>query len=637
MTNVERLESPGSEALDTALLWSALSITVRTDPRRGNCPSLSQRFPGEKSVRWDTLPAMRASRFRPREPERTATSYGDSVFRSQALLAGAVGLVVCITVALSPRNFDDSPPFFLGLTIVAWSTIAAAVIPWLRFPIPWQAVIPLLDITAIVLLRLAAPESGFGILLIFPVIWLATSLGPVGGLLGPLYAAALLWGQVSLAHIGIGLAQNTPAASPIAAASLTVALAFVSGVVGLTSRRVASQRVLLRRQTSMLEKALHRARIQEATVREAFDAVEFAVIGLDLDGSTTTANRATRSLLAQLGLPEDTPWSRFPLYRADKVTPVPAHELPHLRTLAGETVDHETYVIGHRTGTRFTISVSARLLHDETEGADRVVLVLRDVSAEFRAIADRDDLVTSMSHELRTPLSSVLGYVDLALEVDDLPDEARAMLDIALANTQRLNSLVTDLLAARSTSPENSIRVVVEDCDISMLVAESIDAQRIIASERLIPITLEADQHPVHAPADAFRLRQVVDNLLSNAIKYNRVGGRITVSVHDVVRPSGSENVEIRVTDTGRGMTMEEQQGLFERFYRAESVRGSTTHGTGLGLSISREIVVLHGGTIEVASQPDHGTEVLVSLPKGRPPAPRRPAVPTQEARAHGS
>jgi two-component system phosphate regulon sensor histidine kinase PhoR len=313
-----------------------------------------------------------------------------------------------------------------------------------------------------------------------------------------------------------------------------------------------------------------------------------------------------------LGGRPSTPWDRFPLYRADKVTPVAADEFPHVRALRGETVDSATYWIGHRTGTRFTIDVSTRLLHDPHGDVDRVVVVLRDVSAEVRAITARDDLVTSMSHELRTPLSSVLGYVDLALESDGLPDATRDMLHIALSNTERLNTLVTDLLAARSSSPSSAIALSPAMCDVSRLTTESVDAVRPMAAERLIAIQPDIADG-VHAVVDAFRLRQVVDNLLSNAIKYNRSGGRVTVAVGIV--PGLDEKVEIRVADTGRGMTLDEQKGLFQRFYRAESVRGSTVHGTGLGLSISREIVLLHDGTIEVDSEAGRGTEVVVTIP----------------------
>ncbi|MET0767254.1 MAG: hypothetical protein ABWY50_06405, partial [Aeromicrobium sp.] len=347
---------------------------------------------------------------RDRVPRSIASQFGDGVFRSQVLLASSVALVVCITVGLSPDGLDDSPAFFLGLTAVLWITIASAILPWLRFPMRWQMIVPLLDIGAIALLRIAEPQSGFGILLVFPVIWLATSFGRAGCVAGPALATALLMSQTILTELDVlGAASTT---TPISAASLSLALTFVSGVTYATSRRVDSQRILLRRQTRMLEDALGRARIQEATVREAFNAVQFAVISLDRHGETLTSNRAARSLLSQLDLPGNTPFDRFPLYRSDKITPLLPAEFPHLRVLAGETINSETYWIGHRTGTRFTIDVSARLLRDDVGEVDQAVVVLRDVSAEVRAITNRDDLVTSMSHKLRTPLNSILGYID---------------------------------------------------------------------------------------------------------------------------------------------------------------------------------------------------------------------------------
>jgi two-component system phosphate regulon sensor histidine kinase PhoR len=345
-------------------------------------------------------------------------------------------------------------------------------------------------------------------------------------------------------------------------------------------------------------------------VREALDAVQFAVISVDRRGETLTSNRATRSLLAELDLPSNTPFHRFPLYRSDKITPLLPAEFPHVRVLSGETIESETYWIGHRTGTRFTIDVSARLLHDDLGEVDRAVVVLRDVSVEVRAIADRDDLVTSMSHELRTPLSSILGYVDLALETDGLPDEARQMLDIALANTQRMNSLVSDLLSARSTSPDNAISLRRERCDISALVQESVDAIRPLATERLLSMSLDIDTD-VEAVADAFRLRQVVDNILSNAVKYNVAYGRIDVTL----QATGDGVAELRVHDTGRGMTDAEQAHLFDRFYRADSVRNSAVHGSGLGLSISRDIVHQHGGDLVLESARGKGTTAIMTVP----------------------
>jgi signal transduction histidine kinase len=107
----------------------------------------------------------------------------------------------------------------------------------------------------------------------------------------------------------------------------------------------------------------------------------------------------------------------------------------------------------------------------------------------------------------------------------------------------------------------------------------------------------------------------VIDNLLSNAIKYNRDGGDVDVigtSREDAIQ---GPLVELAVRDTGRGMTPEEMRRLFERFYRAPSVRQSAVRGSGLGLNISRELIELHFGTIKVTSAVDLGTTMTVTLP----------------------
>jgi two-component system phosphate regulon sensor histidine kinase PhoR len=558
----------------------------------------------------------------------------DDVFRTQLLLTGAVILTICFGVGFNSSHQRDSAAYFVGLTGVLWISIAAAVIPWSKIAHRWQMLIPLLDIAAIATLRYAEPDSGFGYLMIFPVMWLSTVFGARGALAGTLLATGIMWGQIGLSELGV---PWLPASgNPSATTSITVVLAFVAVVTRTTSRRVESQRVLLRRQTAMLEKSLQRSRISEQTIREALDAVDFAVITLDLNGTILTSNRATRALLTRLDLPTSTPWHRFPLYHADKITPVAPTEIPDVRAQHDGAVEGVTLWLGHATGKRIAVDVGARLLHDQHGEVDRVVVVIRDITVEMRAITDRDDLVTSMSHELRTPLSSVLGYIDLVLESEDIPDSAREMLTIALAGTERVNSLVSELLAARSTNPEIAISLRPTTCDVNTLVTESIDAVRILAADRLIPISLQSEPE-VQACIDAFRIRQVLDNLLSNAIKYNKVGGRITVSVRILDRGTPDAHVQISVADTGRGMTPDEQQGLFERFYRAESVRGSTVHGTGLGLSISRDIVHRHDGSINVVSEPGVGTEVIVSLPVSGPsPATSTPAPTVQEDEPDG-
>ena len=149
-------------------------------------------------------------------------------------------------------------------------------------------------------------------------------------------------------------------------------------------------------------------------------------------------------------------------------------------------------------------------------------------------------------------------------------------------------------------------------CDLSTIVTDAVESLRPVAAEQEITFEL-GGLPPVELEGDALRLRQVVDNLLSNAIKYNVLSGRIAVSLN-----STDATAELRVADTGRGMTDEEQKRLFDRFYRADSVRGSSVHGTGLGLSISRDIMRQHGGDLRLESTRGKGTTAIATLPRRR-------------------
>jgi signal transduction histidine kinase len=183
------------------------------------------------------------------------------------------------------------------------------------------------------------------------------------------------------------------------------------------------------------------------------------------------------------------------------------------------------------------------------------------------------------------------------------------MLEVASKNSDRLLALVADLLTA-AAGGEHQIEIVVGPCDLSVIVTDAIESLRPLAAERNIGFILGTLPR-IRLQADAFRLRQVIDNLFSNAIKYNNQFGTITVTVDE-----SASGVELRITDTGRGMTPGEQVNLFDRFYRADSVRGSSIHGTGLGLNISRDILRRHGGDLRLESVSGQGTTAIALLPR---------------------
>ena len=525
-----------------------------------------------------------------------------SVFLTQLLVAGALLLLVGVSVVVDPAAIS-APLYFYGVVIVFGVTGLAAAVPWRLVPKGWIALLPVLDIVAIVLIREAQPLLGATFLLVFPVIWMATHFGFRGAVGSVLIAAVLLWGGAALRN------SIVPAEEIPRLAIMPIVLAFVATATYITTRRARAQSVLLTQQAGLFEVALQRSRRQERLQVEIFDAIDFGVVSTEGSGAVVLQNRAQKEMMHRFGVQEGTLLPAV-VHREDRETPYADSERPFTRALAGETVDRVTVWVGEPGSTQAALLVSARPLQDDAGRFDGAVLVSRDVTAELRAIQARDDLVASVSHELRTPLTSVLGYLELALDDERVEDGTRRMLTVASKNADRLLALVADLLTAAGDS-QHALLLAFAPCSLADVVAESVESARPLAAER--DIVIEVDELvAVETEADAFRLRQVVDNLLSNAIKYNVRSGRIRVAVR-----ASADEVQLRVTDTGQGMSDDEQRNLFDRFYRADSVRGSSVHGTGLGLSISRDIMRQHGGDLRLESASGVGTTAIATLPRG--------------------
>jgi two-component system, OmpR family, phosphate regulon sensor histidine kinase PhoR len=524
-----------------------------------------------------------------------------SVFIWQLLLAVAVLLLVSIALTM-PQQIANPDVFFLGVAVVFATTAAAGVVPWSRFNRQWTMIVPLIDIVAVVILRVAEPSLGSSLFLVFPALWLATYYGLVGAIVGPAFSTVAL--VVGLFFI------DDPSSSTriIAVLIIPVVLVFVSTATYVGTRKTRAQRVLLRQQADLLESAFGRARSDERTLDQVMNSVSFGVVAVNRFGRPTIVNRTYRGWLADFGTP---PGSYFPAvdYHEDGVTRLEPGERPHERMLRGESFNNFTVWYGEPGEKRLALSMTSRPLTNGEGQREGAVMVSRDLTAELDAIRARDDLVASVSHELRTPLTSILGYLELVLDGDSLKGQDREYVGVALNNADRLLSIVSDLLLA---SQEEHVGFLLNfaPTDLAVLAKQSIQSLKPVADERRISLLLTSIGSPV-VYADEFRVRQVIDNLLSNAVKYNHTGGRVSVAV------IGDEHeVEIFVSDTGRGMTDEEQKNLFQRFYRAESVRNSSIHGTGLGLAISQEIIRAHEGEIRMSASSPAGTTMVITLPR---------------------
>jgi signal transduction histidine kinase/putative methionine-R-sulfoxide reductase with GAF domain len=230
------------------------------------------------------------------------------------------------------------------------------------------------------------------------------------------------------------------------------------------------------------------------------------------------------------------------------------------------------------------------------------VSIFRDITHEVEVDRLKSEFVATVSHELRTPMTSIRGYVDVLLmgAAGAVNENQVHFLNIVKNNTERLNILVNDLLdvsrieSGRVTlSPQAlDIREIAEDVIGDVL-------RRSQEENKPMALSLDAPQKLPHVYGDIERVRQILGNLVDNAYHYTPENGTITVRIHS---PNGGKEVQVDIKDNGVGIPLEDQNRVFERFYRGEHPLVLQTPGTGLGLSIVKEIVEMHRGRIWMKS-----------------------------------
>lgn len=222
----------------------------------------------------------------------------------------------------------------------------------------------------------------------------------------------------------------------------------------------------------------------------------------------------------------------------------------------------------------------------------------------------RRELIANVSHDLRTPLAVMQGYVETMLMKNETlaPQDREKYLNTVLRSSERLSKLITQLFEY-SKLEANQIIAQKEPFFIAELAQDVIAKYHILTQAKAIDLKLEMPQNLPLVFADVALVERVIQNLMDNALKFTPNGGQIILQLS----PS-NRHVEIKIADTGPGISEEEQSYIFERYHKAAR-KGTQNGGAGLGLAIAKKIVELHDSTIQVHSKINEGTAFMFQLP----------------------
>ncbi|MBA4177095.1 MAG: histidine kinase [Leptothrix sp. (in: Bacteria)] len=426
------------------------------------------------------------------------------------------------------------------------------------------------------------------------------------------------------------------------AALLGTLLLTVTGHSRRTELAVADATGELRREIDERKTAEQALRESEARLRSIVDHVPLGIMFLDPQGMLIDCNP---QMAAMVGTTADK-------LRGRALTDIlPSDEMPRVRAMRSallegapsSTVDSVRLrrLDGRESG---LVRLGASALRGPGGRMLRMVGVIEDITERLRLLDSeraleraeaanraKSEFLSRMSHELRTPLNAMIGFAQL-LGLDREPRLATHQDEwtqqIQRAGWHLLEMINETLDLARIES--GAVQLAVGPLALQPLLSACCAMVDTPASQRGIRIEQRLDPDAGNVMGDTLRLKQVLTNLLSNAVKYNQPLGQVTVAARRVAGAAG-ERIEITVTDTGLGMTDEQQAALFQPYNRLGREK-SDIEGTGIGLVISRRLTELMGGTLEASSQAGHGSVFTLRLPAAEfePVPPTNFTQPTQ-------
>jgi two-component system sensor histidine kinase/response regulator len=523
----------------------------------------------------------------------------------RALLVGWCAVMVAATLyrynvrlRIRARGYDGASRLAFLLTVgtvaVTWGLGAALFAQWLPFEDVALLLVILSGLLAAATATLAADRLGFRIFL------LGTVLPPIVGI------AAVELGRTRL---------------------LAILLIVTYGAAMFILHERAHRALLERLATHVRLAASESREARERAYRDAlFDSAPVAIVVADEQGIVRDANPGFEALFG---------WTAAEARgRALNDLLVPSGEVGRAEQLDQSVRSGKPVTIEverrHKDGRLVPVRASAARVEGAPagggEGAGELFVMYEDMAEELRArraleeaknaaerVAQmRSAFLANMSHEIRTPMNAVLGLTELLLD-GELAAEQRRSLTLIQTAGESLLTLLNDILDLSKIEAE-SLQLESIPFDLWRLVDQIVSLLAIRAREKGVELATDIDAAvPEQVRGDPTRLRQVLTNLIGNAVKFTQEG-EVTVSLSAAPAEGGRARIRFAVRDTGIGIPAEQLAAIFQPYSQADATTARRFGGTGLGLSIARRLVGMMGGTLEVASEVNQGSEFSFTI-----------------------
>lgn len=420
-------------------------------------------------------------------------------------------------------------------------------------------------------------------------------------------AVLLLAGAVTLLisrNISRPLEQMTKSAERFAGGDFSLRMLPV--VKTTASLEVATLAAAMDRMAELLDEKIEAIVTQRNQLETVFSSMVEAVIAIDTEERVISINAAAAELF---GVERKAAPGKI-VQQIVRNVQLQQHIS---RTLAARESVVDEIVLQGENGDRF-LQTNVVILGNGAGENVGVLVVMNDVTKIRRLENVRRDFVANVSHELRTPITSIRGYVETLLDgALDIREDAVRFLEIVLHQSERLATIIDDLLALSKIEEEAKRGAIpLAPGPLRPVLDAAVQTCRLQADQAGIAVVINCPEE-IMAEMNATLLEQAVINLLVNAITYSRQGGEVTV---EVAAGQGEQagKVRIVVRDNGIGIAREHLPRLFERFYRSDKARSRAHGGSGLGLAIVKHIAEAHEGEVEVKSMEGKGSEFTMVI-----------------------